>query len=334
MTTWDRVFHDTYHPNADALTTARTISLGGDLSGSASFDGSTNVTITAAVLNDSHAHTKLSGFSQQTEYDLIRAGNSNGLYMKARWDGATSNRFWDMGYVDGNGTFYSGLKVISGGDITYKGNEIWHSGNDGPGSGLDADTLDGYSSTSFQGTITAPNAPASVTTTIVGETIDVTFAASTTSSIDAYLVYSSIDGSDYGLISVIPPEDFSASMSVIDNAFTETGTQAYRVYAMKKGMLSSATTGSVAYTVSSADPTTMSVVDLNNAFYIQWNPPSSNGRFVSAYNVYKHEHATQNSLDRTLASLVYSGLNTNYMAQVSGTNNNNFHQFWVETTIA
>jgi len=210
----------------------------------------------------------------------------------------------------------------------------WHSANDGAGSGLDADLLDGYQATAFQGAITAPNAPASVTTTIVGETIDVTFAASTTSNIDAYLVYSSIAGSDYGLISVVPPDDFSASMSIIDNAFDETGTQAYRVYAMKYGILSSATTASISYTVSSAEPTTMSVVNLNNAYYVQWNPPSSNARLVTAYNVYKHEHATQGSLSRSSASLLYSGMNTNYMYQISGTNNSNFHQFWVETTIA
>lgn len=41
---------------ASALATARTIALGGDVSGSASFDGSANVTITATVADDSHAH--------------------------------------------------------------------------------------------------------------------------------------------------------------------------------------------------------------------------------------------------------------------------------------
>ena len=90
--------------------------------------------------------------------------------------------------------------------------------------------------------ISAPNAPASASAAIVGNTVEVTFAASTTSGIDSYLVYSSIDGSDYGLISIVPPDDFAASMSIIDNAFDETGTQAYRVYAMKYGILSSATT--------------------------------------------------------------------------------------------
>jgi len=185
-----------------------------------------------------------------------------------------------------------------------------------------------------QASISAPNAPASASAAIVGETVEVTFAASTTSNIDAYLVFSSIDGSDYGLISVIPPDDFAASMSIIDNAFDETGTQAYRVYAVKYGILSSATTASVSYSISSLEPTNMSVINLNNAFYVQWDQPSSNARFVSAYNVYKHEHATQGSLSRNSASLIYSGRNTNYMYQISGTNNNNFHQFWVETTIA
>jgi len=102
--------------------------------------------VTGALTGNASTATsaiKLAGFSNQTEYDLIRAGNFNGLYMKARWDSSTSNRYWDMGYVDGNGTFSSGLKVINGGDITYKGNEMWHAGNDGTGSGLDADKLDG-----------------------------------------------------------------------------------------------------------------------------------------------------------------------------------------------
>lgn len=43
--------------DAAKLTTARTISLAGDLSGSAQFDGSDNVTITATVADDSHNHT-------------------------------------------------------------------------------------------------------------------------------------------------------------------------------------------------------------------------------------------------------------------------------------
>ena len=42
--------------SASKLATARTISLTGDLSGSVSFNGTANVTLTAAVADDSHAH--------------------------------------------------------------------------------------------------------------------------------------------------------------------------------------------------------------------------------------------------------------------------------------
>ena len=65
----DRVFADNYHPNADALTTSRTIALGGDLSGSASFNGSSNITITAAVADDSHNHVISNVDGLQTALD-------------------------------------------------------------------------------------------------------------------------------------------------------------------------------------------------------------------------------------------------------------------------
>ena len=51
------IFTDAYHPNADKWTTARTLTLSGDVTGSASFDGSANATITTAVANNSHNHT-------------------------------------------------------------------------------------------------------------------------------------------------------------------------------------------------------------------------------------------------------------------------------------
>lgn len=54
---WQRIFADNYHPNADKLTTARTISLAGDASGSISFDGSANKTLTVTIADDSHNHT-------------------------------------------------------------------------------------------------------------------------------------------------------------------------------------------------------------------------------------------------------------------------------------
>jgi len=62
---WQRIFMDNYHPNADKWTTARTLTLAGDLTGNVSFDGSANFTLTAAVVSDSHNHTRfdVSGIS-------------------------------------------------------------------------------------------------------------------------------------------------------------------------------------------------------------------------------------------------------------------------------
>lgn len=57
----DRVFTDAYHPNADKWTTARTLSLTGDVTGSTSWDGSGNASITATVANDSHNHSSSTG---------------------------------------------------------------------------------------------------------------------------------------------------------------------------------------------------------------------------------------------------------------------------------
>ncbi|HCG5955141.1 TPA: cell envelope integrity protein TolA [Vibrio parahaemolyticus] len=57
---WRTAYSNHYHPEADKWTTARTITLGGDLTGSVSIDGSSNVTLSASVTNDSHTHSKLS----------------------------------------------------------------------------------------------------------------------------------------------------------------------------------------------------------------------------------------------------------------------------------
>jgi hypothetical protein len=62
---------------ATALATARSIGLGGDLSGSANFDGTANITITATVANDSHTHD--GRYFTETESDARYCLESNNL---------------------------------------------------------------------------------------------------------------------------------------------------------------------------------------------------------------------------------------------------------------
>lgn len=187
--------------------------------------------------------------------------------------------------------------------------------------------IDGYI------TAAAPAAPTNLSLSIVNDTINVTFTASTTTGIDSYLVFGSVAGGDYSLISVIPPEDFGSTMSIVDNSFDIPGTQAYRVYAAKNGILSNDLTGSIVFSAGTVEASNMSVKVLNNAFLVQWDAPSTNSRFVVSYNVYKHQSAAQSGLAEGSASLIYSGAETRFMYEVSGTTTD-FHQFWVTTTIA
>ena len=78
----------------------------------------------------------------------------------------------------------------------------------------------------------------------------------------------------------------------------------------------------------------MVVVPTLNTFQIKWDPPLLGSRFVTAYSVTKHEHATQASLSEASASQIYTGLNTSFTYQINGIDNNNFHKFWISTTVA
>ena len=167
-----RAFHDAYHPNADKWTTARTLSLSGDASGSVSWDGSANATLSVTVNNDSHSHTILKTSGNYVWNNSTTAGNyptvdgapgvqtsfvsnSEGfpnygavLHVGAR--GGT-DAGGDFQIFCGHGSNYGGnyLRVrnadneASPTDSWTSWRTIWDSGNDGSGSGLDADLLDG-----------------------------------------------------------------------------------------------------------------------------------------------------------------------------------------------
>jgi hypothetical protein len=172
----------------------------------------------------------------------------------------------------------------------------------------------------------APATPGSLVATIVGETIEIAFAQSSTSNIGYYQVWSSDDGGDYGLISQVTPTDFSATMTVVDTTFVTGGTMSYRVFAVKNGIYSSPGTTSKAYTVSALSVTDMTVVNLNTAYYIQYEKPTS--RFIDHVEIYMDSQTTSAALSRSNATIVYSGQNASYMRNVN--TSSNFHQFWVE----
>ena len=171
-----------------------------------------------------------------------------------------------------------------------------------------------------------PTTPGGIVATIVGETIEIAFNQSTTSNIDYYQVWSSDDAGDYGIIGQIAPADFSSTMTVVDTTFVTGGTMSYRVYAVKSGVYSTAGTVSKTYTVGALSVTDMTVVNLNTAYYIQYEKPLS--RFIDHVEIYMDSQTTSAALNRSNASIVYSGQNASYMRNVN--TSSNFHQFWVE----
>ena len=177
--------------------------------------------------------------------------------------------------------------------------------------------------------ISTPSAPASASTTVVGETIEVSFTASPTSGIDQYQVWGAQGSGSYNLIAQLSDDDFSSTMTVVDTTFSQSGTRNYRIYAIKAGVQSAARTTSRSFTAPSLEPVNMNVIPMEEAFHVTWDAPAS--RFVDHYEVYHHSHASEASLSRSSATLVYSGLNTFFTKAVD---DDNYHQFWVEVTTA
>lgn len=80
---------------ASTLQTARTISLGGDVTGSASFNGSANITITATVANDSHTHDTRYYTESESNGRYFRRDTSNNVDVRLASANGRGLRFWD-----------------------------------------------------------------------------------------------------------------------------------------------------------------------------------------------------------------------------------------------
>ena len=106
----NRVFHDGYHPNADKLTTARTINLTGAVTGSVSFDGSSTVSMATTATSDP---------------TLTLAGDATGSATFTNLGNATltvtvvdDSHNHIIGNVDGLQTALDGKLSLTGGTVT------------------------------------------------------------------------------------------------------------------------------------------------------------------------------------------------------------------------
>ena len=114
---------------ATTLQTARSISLTGDVSGSVSFNGSSNVSITATVADDSHNHTISNIDGLQTEIDTKAelAGSASQAFSASTLN-ATTVDLGNWTVTESAGTLYfatggtNKMKLDASGNLTVTGN--------------------------------------------------------------------------------------------------------------------------------------------------------------------------------------------------------------------
>lgn len=122
------LYSEGFHPEADTLTTPRTIALSGDVVGSVSFDGSANVTIATTIQPNSITL----GTDTTGNYVATGATSGNGISGSATGEGSTfivtsnatpANTANTIVFRDGTGSFNAGSVVLAG-DITVNGGDI------------------------------------------------------------------------------------------------------------------------------------------------------------------------------------------------------------------
>ena len=276
------------------------------------------------VLNAGESSGLATGQTNEFLYINAESGleiNSSPDNWSSGWAGRKTTTIND---TSGNSTFANDI-TVSGGDITLGGTGRIQ-GVDTVSSGTDATSKTYVDNAISNHRPSDPGAPTNISATIVGETIEILFGQSSTNNIDYYQVWSSDDGGDFGIIGQIPPDDFASTMTIVDTTFNTGGTMTYRIYAVKEGIYSSPGTVSKTYTVGALSVSNMTVINLNTAYYIQYEKPET--RFIDHIEIYMDSQTTSAALSRSNASIIYSGDNASYMYNVA--TSRNFHQFWVE----
>ena len=108
-----------------------------DVAGGVQFKTNIDAVIKIPVRSTGSGHAP--GMHFYTNDGATRIGGVGGYVSNPSSENYRSYIGWGNNPFDLNSSL-----TVSNSSITYKGNKVWHAGNDGSGSGLDADLLDGY----------------------------------------------------------------------------------------------------------------------------------------------------------------------------------------------
>ena len=102
----------------------------------------------ALTINDGKGNANVT-FNHQNG---VPEQNGNAARIEVNTDsttGANMNFELKSGVTSGTSVELTTTLNLTENDITFKSNVVWHAGNDGSGSGLDADTVDGLQASQF-----------------------------------------------------------------------------------------------------------------------------------------------------------------------------------------
>ena len=113
--------------------------------------GSSKPTYTWSEINEKP--TTLSGYGIKDAYikngTIVLGSNNITPLTSSNYSGTLDSRYVKKSGDTMTGALTVPSLAVSGSTATVSGNKVWHAGNDGSGSGLDADLLDGLQATAF-----------------------------------------------------------------------------------------------------------------------------------------------------------------------------------------
>jgi hypothetical protein len=188
---------DGYHLNQNVLTTSspRFVGVGVAYSGGSPefyLDGG----YTAFTGNSNNPGLRIQRYTGNYYVDFIHDTNGTGEHLHIA--------------VRSGGAAVATLRIYPT-TMTFLGNTVWHAGNDGAGSGLDADLLDGINSTSFARLDTDPTW---VSGRIVQFTMNSNIALSSATSSEYYALAALGNGTGAAVISFHRPGSFAAYLGL------------------------------------------------------------------------------------------------------------------------
>lgn len=139
---------------------------------SASISGHTltltkGATFSTSDHNHDSRYVNVSGDTMTGDLFIQKAGRTDKLYLFH----STEENKCGISLIDKEGEFNTLKLTIS--DLTWKDNKVWHAGNDGSGSGLDADLLDGTHKSGLFTALTSTSAT-NISVTVGGTTKSIT----------------------------------------------------------------------------------------------------------------------------------------------------------------